>query len=890
MKTKILTFLILLLSVSMWAQMTIRVDSLTLNASQIGTNVNVPVVVEVGALSIGSMQFEVVYDPAVLTPVTQSANNVGVVNSCAQIPISQWYSGAGSGYSVSPNWYDPTFAGISLSNGTTLFELQFTYLGGNSTLSFNTTNSLAYDANFTQIPITFINGGVIAAPVAPIVITGFADSINAVSASLTAQVNANNDSTTVWFKYGTSSVYTDSVPAIPSLVLGFGLTDVYAYVANLTPGTAYHFAVFAENSMGSVSGQDVVFTTVPSQPPYAETLLPNTIAAYSATLSGNVSANNAATVAFFEYGTDTTYGFVDTIPQSPFYGQDTIAVSLEITGLVPNTEYHFRVGATNQEGTVFGNDVSFTTNSALAYAMNYPAENITLSSALLKGRVCANNSSTAIKFVYGENGNFTDTTSAVPASAIGMDTIWVNATLNGLTGNSSYSFKVIAENSAGLTESQLLSFSTMVSTAPVATTLAATGVSSTDALLNGSINPGNASTSITYEYGTDTNYGQTVNAVPGTLNGSQTSPVMAQLSGLATNTTYHFRVVATNSEGTSQGDDLTFTTWAENEMAIRISSVTAPSNIGDTVTVPVIIEVGYDGILAMQFRFTFDPSVLTPIEISATNFGIVNPASETLANGGDWISGMGSGNEVSPNWFDPTFAGIHLLSGSQLFELQFIYHGGNSAIAVDVASCFVYNANNDELNVTYLSGSVGVPAPAVITLPATDIALQSATLQGTVNSFGSDANVWFQYGLNTNYGDSILASPSMVNNNIDVPVIAILSNLDELVTYHFRLVAESMNGINYGQDQSFMTVSVDEIHNDNLPQIYSYDSRLFVKFPKPIFEKAILQIFDLSGRLITTEMLINDTDFEYGFNVSPGIYLISIISQSNRYTKKISFR
>jgi hypothetical protein len=51
-----------------------------------------------------------------------------------------------------------------------------------------------------------------------------------------------------------------------------------------------------------------------------------------------------------------------------------------------------------------------------------------------------------------------------------------------------------------------------------------------------------------------------VEAVPSTVSGNSATPVLAYLSGLESNTTYHFRVKATNLAGTSAGEDLTFTT------------------------------------------------------------------------------------------------------------------------------------------------------------------------------------------------------------------------------------------------------------------------------------------------------------------------------------------
>ncbi|MCX6854042.1 MAG: choice-of-anchor D domain-containing protein [Verrucomicrobia bacterium] len=96
--------------------------------------------------------------------------------------------------------------------------------------------------------------------------------------------------------------------------------------------------------------------------------------------------------------------------------------------------------------------------------------------------------------------------------------------------------------------------------APSAATLAATLIQSTSAVLNGSVSDNGANTTISFDYGLTTTYGSTVAATPATLNGGATSAVSAIISGLTPSTTYHFRVRAVNSEGTTLGDNVTFIT------------------------------------------------------------------------------------------------------------------------------------------------------------------------------------------------------------------------------------------------------------------------------------------------------------------------------------------
>jgi len=95
--------------------------------------------------------------------------------------------------------------------------------------------------------------------------------------------------------------------------------------------------------------------------------------------------------------------------------------------------------------------------------------------------------------------------------------------------------------------------------APAATTGAATDVAQSSAAVAGAVNPNGTATSYYFQYGTTTSYGSNT---PSTNAGAGTADVAASanLSGLASSTTYHYRVVAVSNAGTTDGIDHTFTT------------------------------------------------------------------------------------------------------------------------------------------------------------------------------------------------------------------------------------------------------------------------------------------------------------------------------------------
>jgi hypothetical protein len=94
---------------------------------------------------------------------------------------------------------------------------------------------------------------------------------------------------------------------------------------------------------------------------------------------------------------------------------------------------------------------------------------------------------------------------------------------------------------------------------PTVVTTAALLITSTGTTLNGTVNANGLSTTAHFEWGTTTAYGN-VTAPADMSNTTQTLSLGATIGGLARNTIYHFRAVATNSAGTSNGADVAFAT------------------------------------------------------------------------------------------------------------------------------------------------------------------------------------------------------------------------------------------------------------------------------------------------------------------------------------------
>jgi DNA-binding beta-propeller fold protein YncE len=185
--------------------------------------------------------------------------------------------------------------------------------------------------------------------------------------------------------------------------------------------------------------------------------------------------------------------------------------------------------------------------------------------ATLNGTVDPNGSPTQYHFEYSVDGS--DWT-IVPDSAVavgnGDDPVAVSQPTGPLEANTEYRYRIVATKTYGgapPTTSGETTFTTQA--APPSVTAIGATPTTNGATLRGRINPQNSPTTYRFEYGTTTAYGTAVPVPDGDAGaGSDPTQVSEQIAGLEPETTYHYRLVATNQAGTANGPDRTFTTPA----------------------------------------------------------------------------------------------------------------------------------------------------------------------------------------------------------------------------------------------------------------------------------------------------------------------------------------
>lgn len=205
---------------------------------------------------------------------------------------------------------------------------------------------------------------------------------------------------------------------------------------------------------------------------------------------------------------------------------------------------------------------SVTTSVALAadppQATTGSAKDVGRTDATLVATVTPRGAATSVRFDLGTAATY-GLQSASKDAGSGTDPVTIEIPVQGLTPNTTYHFRVVATSDGGTVNGTDATFRTAATvTAPAVSTGGISEIGTTAATLSASINPHGAATTYRWEWGTSTRLGTT------TPNGSlaastRSSTVRTRIGGLSAGKKYYYRVVASNSAGTSRGATRSFT-------------------------------------------------------------------------------------------------------------------------------------------------------------------------------------------------------------------------------------------------------------------------------------------------------------------------------------------
>jgi hypothetical protein len=394
------------------------------------------------------------------------------------------------------------------------------------------------------------------------------------SAVLPGTVNGEGKAATYRFQYGEARAlgYESA-----SGSAGTGEQTVSAMVEKgLEAGHDYYYRIVGANEDGSSYGSIREFETAPAVEALSTGPVSN-LASESVTLTGSLKRGGLETTYYFQYGTSTAYGQRapepdGEMPAAPEEKEEKQVRTVEaaVGGLTMNADYHYRLVAENSYGTTYGEDRTFKTPGAPAITVE-PVSELGQTGARLNAQVNPDQLATTYRFRYGEH-SAAEQEVPVGGEAIGSGAAPVkrSVVLSGLKVGTTYHYEIVAENSAGTTTSSEEPFTTIASAVVDATW--SDHVGSSEATLHSLINPLGRDSHVYFQYGTAAcqtgpEACMSIPMPPGSDVGEGSVDVAVEVSvtGLQVGTTYHYRAIASNGLGVTEGTEQTVTTAAEAE-------------------------------------------------------------------------------------------------------------------------------------------------------------------------------------------------------------------------------------------------------------------------------------------------------------------------------------
>jgi hypothetical protein len=340
---------------------------------------------------------------------------------------------------------------------------------------------------------------------------------------------------------------------------GTGSFDVT--LGNLNSSTQYYIRAFARNKKGIGLGDIMSFTTkayLTGNVPSITTIPISNLTAFSAISGGNISSQGSSSI--IAKGVCWSTSINPTINNSlTNNGTGNSNFSSSMNSLSQNTTYYLRAYATNANGTAYGNQITFITSAAsvsIPSITTVSASNITLNSCMSGGNISSSGSSSiSAKGVCWNTSSNPTINNYLTIDGNGSSNF--TSSLSSLSQNTTYYLRAYATNSNGTAYGNQISFTT--GSLPNISTISAFNITQNSSISGGNITSQGGSSILSKGVCWSTSSNPTINNSL-VNNGSGNANFSSTLTPLTSNTLYYARAYATNSFGTSYGNEITFNT------------------------------------------------------------------------------------------------------------------------------------------------------------------------------------------------------------------------------------------------------------------------------------------------------------------------------------------
>jgi uncharacterized protein (TIGR02145 family) len=246
---------------------------------------------------------------------------------------------------------------------------------------------------------------------------------------------------------------------------GSGTGTFTSNITGLTANTSYYVRSYAINSAGTGYGNQVTFKSSPVSTASLTTTAISSLTSSSAIAGGNISDDGGEDVTArgvcWNTSTNPTIANNKTVD-----GAGTGSFVSNITNLQPGTNYYLRAYATNNAGTAYGNELTFTSSISVPVLTTAIINNLTPTSATSGGNITSNGGSpvTARGVCWSVSQN---PTTANSKTTDGSGSGSFTSTIGSLSAGTTYFVRAYATNSAGTAYGDQLFFTTPEDLSPI---------------------------------------------------------------------------------------------------------------------------------------------------------------------------------------------------------------------------------------------------------------------------------------------------------------------------------------------------------------------------------------------------------------------------------------
>ena len=376
--------------------------------------------------------------------------------------------GEGDEIFISGSAVDPTTGNVLLTSPYSLEAFEFDVSGESEAIPVG--RLITGQGDIQGIAVANSGDAYIASPsishvevygtpaVVPTVTAEPAANVTGTKATLTGAVNPGGlEVSECVFEYGETTSYGHTAACEGSIPTDSEAHAVHVTISGLQPnGHTYHYRLTAKNTNGTETSADQTLVTA-----YRAVTRPaSEVGTATATLNGLVRPEELQFVdCKFEYGRSTSATFEHSVPCEPPAAAiepdfSPHAVSAAITGLLADETYRFRLVTTDTEGTLYGEELVFT-SLGTPQISEVRARDADQSSAVVEAKVNPSGFATSYRVEWGSTTSYGNTVPAEfePYVGEGEKPVLVTAKLSGLSVGAAYHYRIVAHNKVGTAES-----------------------------------------------------------------------------------------------------------------------------------------------------------------------------------------------------------------------------------------------------------------------------------------------------------------------------------------------------------------------------------------------------------------------------------------------------